>query len=279
MNEHFFLSSALRVISIRYLMLIFLMVMVAVSASCTVFDTTKERIVNGDHVAFEYTCKLPNGEILMTTDMTVADEANEFERAVFMPRKNYGAVVIVAGQELDKTERIRSSPLEVAVEEFLAAEVIGREKGATHTVRIAATQLPRLPESDNVLSMARVRTRLKQRNFTVKDYERLWKKPPEIGDEVVLDSYLPGRIIAIENDEVIVNFDAKEGDVVVTDLGPATIHVLEDSYRIDINAQTGHLTRNGPYVGRVVRVTENMVMIDYGHPSGGEPLTCEVTVE
>lgn len=256
----------------------FVFAFLVLTSACTTHSVPKS-IQTGEIVLLEYTCRLNTGELVMTTDEELANNSSEERSVIFMPRKTYGTVEVVAGEELEKQKTNRSSPLEVAIDELLAKDVVGFTREDTYTLQIPAKLIPRHAEGNQVLPMARVRKRPKEMKFSTDYYKRRWKKEPHIHDEVAIDPAFPGMVTAINGNEVVVHFEADEGQIVETDLGQGIVHEHDDHYLIDIQAQLGHIVRTGPLVGRIVRVTDRMVTIDYSHPSGGESLCCEVFIQ
>lgn len=67
--------------------------------------------------------------------------------------------------------------------------------------------------------------------------------------------------------------------MVDTPFGKGAIRENEKNYEIVIDASVGSLVRTRGLVGRISEVRDGSIVVDYGHPFGGETLTCDIKVE
>ena len=72
---------------------------------------------------------------------------------------------------------------------------------------------------------------------------------------------------------------SRDGAQVETPFGKGVLREEADHCGIAIDARSGTLVRSGPLAGRIVSMNDRSFVIDYGHPFGGETLSCDVAVK
>lgn len=240
----------------------------------------KVRIVKpGDAADIRFLCRLHTGEVVAATDKAVGQQTALPKSAVFMQRDQDGPVFLKAGATLPESPKNKEKPFEMEIMERLAGAVVGMKEGESRTVNITAQELPEREKDDYRIRVARVRERPREMRMTIGEYQYRTGKPPETGQPFVLDPAIQGRVETVTQDEAVILFSARAGDVVQTPFGPGRIRESEKSYEIEIAARKGDLVRTGSLVGRVAETDERSITIDYQHPFGGEALICDVAVE
>ncbi|MBI5237027.1 MAG: hypothetical protein HY887_01200 [Deltaproteobacteria bacterium] len=238
------------------------------------------RIVQpGDGADIRFLCRLQTGEVVAATDKAVGQQTALPKSAVFLLRAQDGPVSVKAAAFLPEPSGEKEKPFEMEIIDRLAGAVVGMKEGESRTVELTAEELPERGQDDYFLRVARVRERSKEMRMTTGDYRYRTGKPPETGQPFVLDPAVQGRVETVTQEEVVILFSARPGDVVQTPFGPGRIRESEKAYEIEIDARKGDLVRTGPLVGRVAEVDEQFITIDYRHPFGGEKLICDTAVE
>lgn len=232
----------------------------------------------GDRAAVDFTCRFRNGDIAATTSAEVTRDASRRKSAVFLPRDRKDPVVLVAGGEAP-TGTPADRSFEGAILSRLSAAIVGLREGTGAIVELGADAAPNGAGDGKILPMARVRRRPRELRMTREEYVAMKKKEPEAGEEYTIDPLFPGKVASAEGNEVVVRFSAPPGPKAPTSFGMGTIREREDSYELEIDPRKGSLVRTGPLVGRIVEVNDRLFFVDYGHPFGGETLTCGVTVK
>ncbi len=259
--------------------ILFLFLAVAVIPGAYARAQSNGRLVMaGDRADIGFTCRLPNGEIAISSYKEVAQNPSLPKSRIFMPRDRSNPVPVTAGRI---PEELRGSPekgFEGEVLGRLSRAIIGLPFGGKHSVDLVADRLPEGQKDEYFLKMARVRQRGKEMRFTPQEYRAKAGKDAEVGKELVIDPAIPGIIASVNEKEVVVRFAPSDREV-NTPLGRGTVRELPDKYEIVINARPGDLVRSRGWIGRIVAVDDRYISIDYGHPFGGEALRCEVTVE
>jgi FKBP-type peptidyl-prolyl cis-trans isomerase 2 len=194
-------------------------------------------------------------------------------------RKEATPLVVIAATPDEPFTPKREESFEVEILNRLSDKVTGMQEGETRLVQVTAHDIPIATEQNYIVKLTRVRTRPKEMKFTLSDYRNRTHKSPEVGQPFAVDPSFPGTVTAVTDQDVVVMFYAKPGDVLKTPFGPGLVREEGPDYKIDINARKGGLTRAGAMIGRIVDVDDKTITVDYRNPFGYETLTCEVTVE
>lgn len=245
-------------------------------------DVTKARLVQpGDLVDLSFLCRLQTGEVVAATDRSVGQRTDVPKSAVFLMRDKDGPVSVTADVSLPMTEQPAGKELafEDEIVKHLAGAVTGMKEGESRTVSLTAQEAPERRPEDFVIKIAHVRVRAKEMRMSVDEYRSRIGKSPEVGQPVIFDPAVPGRVESVTPDEAVIRFSAQPGAVAPTPFGPGHIRETEKAYEIVIDARKGALVRSGPLVGRITDVDETFITIDYRNPFGNEILVCDVAVD
>ncbi len=228
----------------------------------------------GERATVDFTCRIGNGEIAASTSGEVARDPSLPKSRVFLPRTARDPLVLVAG-----AEEVRRGPLGVvsfedAIAARLAAAIVGLREGTRAAVELGADR----ESAGGRLPMARVWRRPKELRLSREEYAAGKGRAPEIGQEYILDPLIPGKVTAVSDNEVRIGFPCRDGAQVETPFGKGVLREEADHCGIAIDARPGTLVRSGPLAGKIVSMNDRSFVIDYGHPFGGETLSCDVTV-
>lgn len=229
----------------------------------------------GDRVGLGFTCRLPGGELAVTT-MKDDALAAEPKSPLYLPRTGLATETVTAGPAKAGAPSLK--PFETAVVERLAATAVGLREGDELTMTLTADR--QAPESadQRPTRIARVRKREKEMRLTVDDYTARTGKKPEVGQPLTFDPLVPGTVSSVSDKEVVVQFAPTRREGLQLPFGPATIRETADRYEIVIDAKPGRLFRTGGLAGRVAAVDDEFITLDYSHPFAGETLDCRVKV-
>jgi len=247
-----------------------------------VSSVSKARFVQpGDLVDLSFLCKLQTGEVVAATDPSVGRRTDVPQSSIYLMRDKDGPVSVTADVPLPLTEQPagKEMPFEDEIVKHLAGVVTGMKEGESRTVRLTAQEAVERRAEDYIIKIARVRERTKKMHMSIDEYRSRIGKIPEVGQPVVFDPAVPGRVETITPSEVVIRFSAQPGTVAPTPFGAGHIRETENAYEIIIDARKGALVRTGPLVGRIVDVDETSITIDYRHPFGDEILVCDVAIE
>ncbi|NVN90570.1 MAG: thioredoxin family protein [Desulfuromonadales bacterium] len=233
-------------------------------------------IAAGDGVGIHFTCRLPNGELALSTDPDAEKSAPSSR--IYQKRVSAEPLIVVAGgAKMNKPVQERMM-LEDDVAERLAIALVGIREDGTVRTELTADRYAVQPDSKPIVKIAKVRKRPKEQRMTLAEYKTRTGMDAATDQKYVTDPVVPGKVVAITGDEVLIRFAPAVMEIDLP-FGKGLIREKEDRYEIDIQAVPGTLVRTGNMIGRIVSVDDEMITLDYGHPFGGEKLSCEVQVK
>ncbi len=239
--------------------------------------TEEVKIVQaGDNAGINYICRLKTGEVVAATD---AVPENQPKSNIFMRRKDTGPLPVVAARPDGPSQVKQEEPFEDEIVHRLSGIIIGMKVGERRPVTLTPRIVAERDEKNYVARLARVRTRQKEMKMSLDEYKNRARKDPEVGQAFAIDPAFPGKVEAVTARDVTIRFSATPGDMIETPFGPGHISEEGQSYKVDIDARKGGLTRMGGLIGRIVDVDERFITVDYRYPFGGESLDCDVTIE
>lgn len=236
-----------------------------------------ERTVKpGDRVQVHYLCRLKSGDVVASTDSIAGTEKKS---PIFVSAKDPGPVSIQAiNRDEPLPDQLWPGPFESEIRVRIARLVTGMKEGESKQVELSAKMIPGISEKEGFTWLAKVRTRPKVMTMPKGDYEFRARKAPEVGQSYFYDPAFPGNVESVTDTDVIIRFTAKLGDTIETPFGQGRIREEGDNYKVDIDAREGTLVRTGSKIGRITKVDDKVITLDYRHPFGYEELVCDVTV-
>lgn len=233
----------------------------------------------GDEVLVDFTCRIKDGGIAMTTDAALAKDENEAKAGIFLPLKEYGPVPMIAGSGKKGPDYGKLKTLENEILESLSLVIVGMEEESRGVFEISSENMPALTEEERFLDLSRIIRTSKIRKVSSLILKRLQGKDPVIGDIIIPEgregtSY---TVLSVTGDMAQISISMEEGMKMDLPLGTGTVHDAGDHYEIVIDMHIGKLLRSGAIVGRVIDIDGDIFTIDYGHPFGQETLSCDVT--
>jgi FKBP-type peptidyl-prolyl cis-trans isomerase 2 len=234
----------------------------------------------GDRVGVNFTCRLSSGEIAITTDRAVTQDPSLPKSALFVPRELDGPLEITAAASATEGPSDLYAAFEDRVVQRLSCAVVGMAPGETRTLAVTAEREDLgLKLEDVYLKMSRVRHRPKEFSVDEGAFAGRMRQALVVGEDVDLEEGLTARVISVEDGKVLLSLAALAGRELRTPFGPATLREGADDMEITIDPQVGKLVRSGPLAGRISSADDASFTLDYGHPFGGEELTCEIALE
>ena len=232
----------------------------------------------GDGADIHFLCRLRTGEIVAATE-DKAVEKNQLKAGIYLVRDKSDPISVIIPVPPEKPPSEKEETFEDDIVARLTGNITGLKEGEMRHVEVAAEDIPERNKEDYVIRLARVRERPKEFKMSIGEYQSRTGKPPEIGQAIVFDPAIPGRVDAVNGQDVVIRFAAKEGDIVQTPYGSGRIREEDNVYKIDIDARKGSLVRTGHLVGRITDVDNKFMIVDYRNPFGGETLACDVTID
>ena len=97
------------------------------------------RIVKaGDRVGIQFTCRLPDGEVVASTNPAIADDPAQPKSPVFLVKNDSEPVIITAGERFRNPGPGKDLSFEYAIADRLADLVVGLPMGEWRTVAVTA---------------------------------------------------------------------------------------------------------------------------------------------
>ncbi len=254
------------------------LLVVAATAGCSTVRSTGAPVAPGDLVSMEYSCRLGDGS-LAASNRGDAAVANLSKSGIFVPPSKSEPVSVIAGKGLseDKPISVRSFEDEIAVQ--LARKIVGLNTGVSSELEIRGDGSLAADGRSHKLSMATVRRRLKEIHLDRAKYLAKTGKEPQVDQAYSLDPLIPGKVVEVKGDDVLIRATPVPGTEVTTPFGKGVIRETPENYEIVLSPRLGSLVRSGPIVGRISEVNERQFFIDYSDPFGGEVLNCDVRLE
>jgi len=239
---------------------------------------TKRTVITvGDEADVHFTCRLRNGELALSTRQDISGEL--LKSSIFLPRDRSTPLTIAGGKCPSEVEGLQVMGFEGELLYRLANAILGLHTREKRTLELKAERYAEAKPGEHILKMARVRRRAKQQRFTPEEYSAKAGKNAEVGQSFIHEPAFPGEVESVSEKEVVVRYSRKEGEEIETPFGKGKIHEMSDRYEIVIDAHVGTLIRTGTFVGRIAKVDDHDITIDYSHPFGGESLLCDVEIE
>lgn len=231
----------------------------------------------GDVADIQYVCRLANGEIVAATGAIPADGKKS---GIFAEAKKPGAVALAALKPDEPIVRFgRPAGLEKEIKDRLARKITGMKKGETGTLELTAEMIPAPDKDSGFARLSTTRTRPREMKMSKQEFKSRIRKDAQVGQTINIDKFFTGKVESVTGQDVVVRLIPVTGGVVKTPFGMERIHEESDGYKMNIDARVGTLVRLGPFIGRIVSVTDKMITIDNRHPFGYEALSCNVTID
>ncbi|BBO92849.1 hypothetical protein [Desulfosarcina ovata] len=247
---------------------------------CTTTSTSVKRINAGDAVLVDYTCRIENGDILASTQEQIVFEKEAQVSHAFVPMKSYGSIPLMVNREMKKTGKPITRGLQEEISYRLGKQLIGQAYDQILHLAVASEAIENLPKMERYLQIAKIIRRPKQRDMPKADFIKVAGKEPKVGEILFEDRSLQWRVMDVQKDSVTIRYLAEEGQrITLPSFGEAIVREKDDHYNLEIQGRPGSLIRVGPYIGRIVDITNKLFIIDFEHPFGGRELSCEVTVK
>jgi FKBP-type peptidyl-prolyl cis-trans isomerase 2 len=253
---------------------------IALCSGCSSLQNKGVVINPGDQVKVDYTCVAQGKGVVDTTLSAVADDENIPKSKAFFKLSEYQPLKVIAGP----ADRGASNGLKALDKEILnqiAPQVIGKTAGQAYDMVLAAETPQGIEDAIRYRVVDRIKKIKKVTTVSRKQYLFDQKKEPEVG-KILYDNGVPSvKIIAADDKEVtfekVLN---KEGPTYwEVDFGVCRLDDLGDGFvQVTVDTQVGRLVRRGRVIGRVSKITDKNVVMDFGNPFAGYPLECKVQI-
>lgn len=248
-------------------------------AGCATVSKEKP-VAAGDRVGVNFTCRLKNGDIAVSSLKEVAENRSLPKSVIFKPRTDEGALAITAGGNAQDPAISDNTPFEDRVTKMVAAEVVGMTPGEKRPVVLRAERQDKdRYGQENTIKINRISYRPREMEMARSEFLARTGKAPIEGESLDLGEGIRAKVLSMSGDKVKLRVSATADAHIRTPFGPGKVTETPTDLKVNIEALTGGLVRTGPLVGRIATFDDNTITLDYGHPFGGEELTCAVIVE
>jgi FKBP-type peptidyl-prolyl cis-trans isomerase 2 len=248
-------------------------------SGCTHASLTPPATVTaGENITIEYTCKTEDGKLAATSYKTVAEDPAQTFSPLFTPLNNY----LPASEKVPTPQQ--AMPLhpkmcfEEILEKLISRQAAGAPFDAPQNMSIAGELIPGISGGDRYLLLNRTTKKNRLQTLPVKGFEGKFGATPVMG--IKYDSpEQPGMSATVENmegDKVVILHSAEPGTVLPTHFGRQIVTQVGNTLEFKTDATLGAIIRSAGMIGKVSKVDDETIEIDYGHSSGFTPLTCDV---
>ena len=254
-------------------------------SACATLSSPPKVVQEGETVKVCYTCKNKNGKIITSNEASVMSAAELDKSEFFLANQDDSPLILAAGRpdhgKILRLRKIRPLGCNEEIAFQLAQAVVGLPVAVRTKVTLSSKWQKFLKPGNRYLRLARVRRRPK---LTIIPKDRFMannkNNTPQLGDEQPSFNGFVGKIVSITNHDVVIeNIPAEGGNTIQTAFGKGIVSEHGNQLKIDIDVHQGDLVRTGTNFGRIDRVDDTFFYVDYGHPYGGETLSCDVTVK
>lgn len=241
---------------------------------------SEEKIIRiGQTVTFNYTCRTGNNQVIDTTIRSVADDPLIAKSRVFQEKSDYRPVSLAAGEDPYPHSVNKFKKLTPEILKRLAFALVGKTMGAKHQIDIASEVSEGLGDHPHRFEKAPLETKSPLiRTYPAGIYISKTGRAPEVGEVARFNGKPYTQVISVDDKQVKVKMIVKE-DILDLRFGKAKfVNNGKEMVSTIFDAETGRLVEKYGYIGRIVEVTDKNLVVDYGHPFGGEILKCDVEI-
>lgn len=251
----------------------------------------KRVVAFGDKCAVDYSCRLEDGSLLITTRKSVADDPKVAKSDIFFELNEYNPISLLAG-----VDNVNAKPNAVPstlglVDKKLSEAIVGLETGKEAELALTAGKIERGDGTTGEVRMKLLRVRPIEREMSMTLFKRHSQgKEPVVGMAIQLepsglnwfegDDGLMGRVIAVAGDAVKVRYAVEPGDTFRTTFGSATVERFRDDGKMEIrlHPEVGKVLRFQYNLARITKIDDRAFTVDMDYPFGGDTLQCQVVV-
>jgi FKBP-type peptidyl-prolyl cis-trans isomerase 2 len=247
----------------------------------TSFPPPSTTVNAGENITFEYTCKTADGKLAATSNKAVAETPSQMFSPLFAPLNNY----LPASERVPTQQQTPPLHMKMCYEEMLerliARQAPDKPFNTPLNISVDGELIPGISGGDRYLFLNRITKNKRLQTLSVSKFEGKFGATPVIG--IKYDSpHQPGMSATVENMEgnnVVILNSAEPGTVLSSPFGRQIVTQTGDTLEFRTDAAIGGIIRSGGMIGKISKVDDQTIEIDYGHSSGFIPLTCEVVFQ
>ena len=239
-----------------------------------------DKTLSGQSVrGLSFTCQLQNGDVVVTTDSKIANDASIKKAKVFIEKTEYQPINLSDfGLMMKKSPKNDLKFLEETVVDQLNEKTKNWTLNEKGTIQLEAEANTSLPTNERMIQFVRTKTQSKTICYAKDVFPRITGAKVVEGATVRMNTGILGKVTAIGENEVTVEFKPESNQPIDGPYGPISVTDRGDHYSVEVDVRDGNLVRVGPAVGRISTVNDKNFLIDYSHPFGGQTLSCDVSI-
>jgi hypothetical protein len=167
---------------------------------------------------------------------------------------------------------------EEMLEKLIVRQASGTPLDTPQDLSIDGELITGISGRDRYLVLNRIAKQKRLQKMPINSFEDMFGATPLIGVKYNSQAQ-PGISATVENmegDNVVILNSAEPGTVLPSHFGRQVVTQTGDSLEFKTDAIVGNIIRNSGMIGKISKVDDETIEIDYGHSSGFIPLTCEV---
>ena len=233
-------------------------------------------IKTGEEIYLHYTCRAESGRLLDTTDKKIAGD-DTVEKILGFPKKaRFDPILLTAGKDHPLQPE---GPLKLYRPEIysrLAHDMVGRERNHPYELIISSDVPKDIKDFSRYFTTRRIYKASDIRKEPLAYVKNVTGRVPTVGEVFDYQGEPNTKVVAVDDKTVTYQmiFDQM---VIDTDYGKALVVNKDGKVITTIDAKVGTLVLTNGVMGRIVKVTDDKIKIDYGYPLGDKQLNCSVT--
>jgi FKBP-type peptidyl-prolyl cis-trans isomerase 2 len=235
------------------------------------------RLVGGERIHIDYTCRTPDGKLAATSIKDEAEDKSTGHSSIFKKQPHYLPADRTVPKPKSSPNISHTMSFEEMLEQLLARESLGAPLSQPLSLTISGELIPNIDGDDRYLALNRSYNQRREITTSRSKFEMIQKTAPVVGKQI--NTGKPGLtavVTAVDGDAVTLKYSAEPEATSNSFFGPETISQDNEFLKIQTNPQLNTLLRSGDAIGKISKVNDKTYVIDYGHSFGFTPLTCDV---
>lgn len=230
----------------------------------------------GERLALKYTCRLADNTVAATNRREIGEDETIAKAEIFSPPRRYRPAVVTVPENPAQVTVDYFGSFEEKIVQTLAQQAAALPLNQSASRKLTGVVPADIPQHERFLQMGR-QVKLQRRMVVSMDqYREQYEEPPVAGQMLGANEKFSTMIEKVEDEQVHLLFSAAPGATRRTIYGVEHYIQEENEFLVRLEVTPGAVIRTGPLVGRISKVEEETFTIDYGHPFGGEALSCLV---
>jgi FKBP-type peptidyl-prolyl cis-trans isomerase 2 len=222
------------------------------------------KVENGDLVELNYTISFEDGSLLSTNIPDVAKNTGLPKVAWYVEPKAFSPEKVVIGE--------KTAPA------GLGEAVIGMAVKEKRKVVLPAQKAYGEWDPKEVMQYPCAKTMPKTVRRSLEEWAKNFTFPPVVGKEIWLNLYFPARVTEVTANEVVLEFQQKEGQTPQSAFGTISISVEDNNVTMTLTPTIGALFGGNGQVGKITESDGKQFTVDFNNPAAGKTVVLDMKV-